>query len=726
MKKRIAVLIFIAALVLVFYFPSLKADFIWDDDDYVLKNENLKTWNGLIKIWLHPGSTYQYYPMVHTSFWLEYHIWKYNAFGYHLVNILLHGMNAVMIFLILRKLGISWAFLAALVFGLHPAHVESAAWITERKNVLSGFFYLLSLYSYFHFMEGAKGNSALDIKSPKAPVMKSSRRFFIYYALSFILFAFALFSKTVTSTLPFAILLVLWWKRGKIRMRDVVLLIPFIILGGILGMVTARMEKIQIGATGTPWDWTFFERCLIAGKAISFYAGKLLVPHPLIFIYPKWRIDAGNHMQYLYPASVLIVIGALFTLRNKIGRGPITALLYFIMTLFPALGFFNVYPMLYSFVADHFQYLASIGMISLYTGMISFTLNKYSSRKKMTQTIAAGILILSLGALSWKQQGMYRNLETLWRKTIALNSEAWLAHNNLGTLLLDQEKVDEAILHFNETIRINPGFDIAYYNLGYSHLKKGDYEKAIEYYKKAIELNPKYVNAYINLGMVYDDLGEHEQAIENYLKARNLKPESDAVYNCLGYAYSSIGNLDEAIIHYKKCLELNPEHLEANYKLGRAFYEKGDPNNAIHYYEKAIEIDPENAYYYIDIADAFLKKGSGNKAKEALYRGVDLFPEDFWLKNKLAWTLSTDKSDEMRNAEEAIELAEAARRLSEKKEPTILDTLAAAYAEGGRFEEAAQTAEDALKLARELKQEALAKDIEARLALFRNGKAFRE
>lgn len=789
-----ALSILVILLVFLFYIPAMKGGFIWDDDDYVTKNENLKTWTGLKRIWFDIGATYQYYPMVHTSFWVEYHLWKHNAFGYHLVNILLHGLNAVVVFFILRKLGLSWAWLAALAFALHPVQVESVAWITERKNVLSGFFYLLSLFSYLHFTSPMEDDSNTGLKPDGKLKWNKNVRLWKYYILSLGFYICALFSKTVTSSLPVILLVIFWWKGKKIRWCDIALLVPFLIFGGIMGSITARMEKYQIGAMGAKWDWTFFERCLIAGKALWFYAGKLLVPHPLVFIYPRWRIDAAKALQYIYPAGILIVSGVLWIMRRKIGKGPLAAVLYFFITLFPAIGFFNVYPMLYSYVADHFQYLASIGMITLYTGLIAFGLKKIFGDKKRLQYMLAGILFLGLGGLTWRQGQMYKDIETLWRATISGNPKAWLAHNNLGTVLLDQGKIDEAIGHFNESIEINPQYEIAYYNLGYAQVKKGAHGESMKYYQKAIELNPKYTNAYINLGMAYDALGDYKQAILNYNKAKALKPESDVVYCCLGDACSSLGSLDESEGYYKKSLELNPNNVDTHYNLACLLFEKkeieksihhfkealrldpdreaahnnlgiiytsmvetdkalehynaalrinpasagtlnnmgllsvkmGKTDEAISFYTRAIDMDPQNANCYINLGDALLSKGEESEGKEVLYKAHSLCPEDPWVANKLAWIQAASKKEGMRNAPEAVRLAELACRLTQNREPTILDTLAAAYAEAGRFEEALQTGKSALRRARQLKQEGLAKEIEARLDLFKTGKPFRE
>ncbi|MCP4901658.1 MAG: O-GlcNAc transferase, partial [bacterium] len=330
------------------YFPVVSCGFIWDDDAYVERNGNLQGVRGLYRIWFDVTATPQYYPMVHTTYWFEYQLWELKPAGFHVTNVLLHWIAAVLLWRILSLLNVPGAWLIAAVFGLHPVHVESVAWITERKNVLSAVFYLGSALAYLRCKLGS-GSRWLS-------------------TVSLLLFVAALLSKTVTATLPAALLLILWWKRERLCREDVRELLPFFALSLAFGMLTAWLEVHHVGALGDEWSLTFLERTLLAGKIVCFYIWKLLWPSNLTFIYERWNANFHSAWQLAFPAAVTAVLLTLWGLRNRLGRGPLVAVLFFIGTLFPALDFFDVYPMRYSFVADHFQYLASIGIIALVIG----------------------------------------------------------------------------------------------------------------------------------------------------------------------------------------------------------------------------------------------------------------------------------------------------------------------------------------------------------------------
>ena len=305
------------------YIPAMSGGFIWDDDDYVQDNLTLRSLEGLGQIWFQPGATRQYYPLVHTTYWLEYRLWGLDPTGYHVVNVILHALSAVLVWRLLIRLKVSGAWAAAALFALHPVHVESVAWITERKNALSGAFYLGAAWAYLRYEEA---------HSPR-----------LYWAALF-LFAAALLSKTVTCTLPAALLLVLWWKGQTPMRRTAVALVPFFALGAAMSGMTVWMEKHSVGAWGPEWDLSLVERGLIAGRALWFYAAKLLVPLNLTFIYPRWAIDATAVWQYLYPIGALGVGALLWAFRERLGRGPLTGVLFFAGTLTPALGFFQLLP----------------------------------------------------------------------------------------------------------------------------------------------------------------------------------------------------------------------------------------------------------------------------------------------------------------------------------------------------------------------------------------------
>ena len=350
-------------LVFLAYFPALRGQFLWDDDVYVTGNTTLHSVNGLWQIWFKPGVTVQYYPLTFTSFWLEYHLWGLNPLGYHVTNVCLHALSAILLWLVLRRLGVRGAWLGAAIFALHPVHVESVAWITERKNALSGFFYLGSILAGLKFWLPKQAPLSSNVAS--APVSNISHGPWRFYVVGLVLYLFALWSKTATVALPVVILLLLWWKCRKVVRRDICLLLPFLAVGMGMGLITMWVEENQVGAAGQEWGFSFVERCLVTGRMLWFYLGKLLWPHPLMFVYPRWEIHASQPTAYLPVLAAGIGLWVLWRCRSGWGRPVLCAMVYFIAVLFPVLGFFNVFFFRYSFVCDHFQYLASIGPLAL-------------------------------------------------------------------------------------------------------------------------------------------------------------------------------------------------------------------------------------------------------------------------------------------------------------------------------------------------------------------------
>ena len=487
LKGAVIVLIVVAA-----YLPALYSGYIWDDDVYVTNNPALRNIEGLWASWTHLGANVQYYPLVFTSFWLEYHLWQLSPFGYHLVNVVLHLLNALLVWFILRRLEVRGAWLAAAVFAIHPVHVESVAWITELKNVLSGFFYLGAVAAYLAFANCWNDDAFPSDAGPSAHAWRA-------YALAFLLFGFALLSKTVTVTLPVILLVLAWWKRGRLEKRDVLPLVPFLLLAAVMGSVTPYLERVQVGATGSEWQLTLVERALIAGRAIWFYLGKLLLPVHLVFSYPRWSVDASRWWQYLFPISALAALIALYRKRERIGRGPFAAILFFVLTLAPALGFFDLYPMRYSFVADHFQYLASLGPIVLVSAMLSKAADgltrdqpRAAAHTPRLSTLGlVSLLLVTLAALTWRQSLIYRNELTLWSDTIRKNPDSWMAYNNLGLFFYRQGDWGRALPLFQQSVKINPVSPEAHYNLGLELRGIGKEADAESHFRIAGHLRPR-------------------------------------------------------------------------------------------------------------------------------------------------------------------------------------------------------------------------------------------
>jgi tetratricopeptide (TPR) repeat protein len=602
----------LALMTILAYQPVWHAGFIWDDDVYVTANPMLRSLGGLALIWRDPTATVQYYPLVHTSFWLEYHLWALNPMGYHVVNVLLHALAAILLWRVLARLQLPGAWLAAGIFALHPVAVESVAWVTERKNVLSAVFYFAAALAYWRWDEPLLTAG----KKPDGTIRNPLR----WYFFAFALFLAAILSKTVTCSLPAALLLAIWWKRGRIAGRDVWPLLPFFAAGAGMGWVTSWLERTQVGAQGPEWAFSFFERCLIAGRALWFYAGKLFWPANLTFSYPRWQINADEWWQWIFPAAALAVVAGLWRLRRRIGRGPLVAALFFGGTLFPALGFTNVYPMRYSFVADHFQYLAGAGLMALAAAGLVKILRPIP--------FVAAALPLGLAVLTWNQSRIYADQETLWRDTLAKNPACWLARISLGITLDNEGRTDEAIRQFQEAIQLKPDDAETRNNLGAAFLNEGQTDEAIRQFQEAIQLKPDYAEAHYNFGTALDSKGQTDEAIGQYQEAIRLKPGYAEACNNLGNVLLKRGRIDEAIGEFQEAIRLNPDNAIAHYNLGSVLLNKGRTDEAVSQFREAVRIKPDYAEACNNLGNALLKSGQTGEAISQYQAAIRLKPDD--------------------------------------------------------------------------------------------------
>jgi tetratricopeptide (TPR) repeat protein len=594
------------------YVPAIRGGFIWDDDAHVTRPA-LRSLHGLWRIWFEVGATQQYYPILHSAFWLEHWLWGDSALGYHLLNVLLHATAACLFVAVLRRLAVPGAWVAGLVFALHPVCVESVAWISEQKNTLSAVLYLLSAWAYLRWREPAGPASArwTGATAQRASASRNEGRALVprpgLYVLATVLFVLAVLTKSVTATLPAALLVVAWWRRGRLAWReDVAPLLFWFALGAASGLFTAWVEWNYVGAHGNDFHLKSVERCLLAGRAVWFYLGKLVWPAKLIFIYPRWEVDGRVWWQHVFPAAALALMGALGWIARAGRRGPLAAFLYYCGTLFPALGFFNVFPFVFSYVADHFQYLASMGVIACLSSLAAPGRPNGHTRPpsapgetwRLLRVSAAVAVMGVLGALTWRQCAIYRDAQTLYAATLKQNPQCWLAKNNLGALLTKQGRLAEAIALLEESLRLEPLNPEAHYNLGLALSKSGRFREAAVRFETALQLMPEHAEAHNNLAnLLAKQPGRKAEAIAHYEAALRLRPDFAEAHNNLALLLAGDpGRQAEAIAHYEEALRLKPDYAEAHNNLAGLLATEPDRQaDAIAHYEAALRLRPDFA-----------------------------------------------------------------------------------------------------------------------------------
>ena len=616
----------LALLVFIVYLPALHGQFIWDDDYHVLKSTSLHSLAGLWRIWFHPGATQQFYPLTYSSFWIDYHLWGLNPLPYHLENVFLHAINALLVWRLLRRLEIPGAWLAAALFALHPVCVESVAWVSERKNTLSGLCFLLSLWAAIEFwLPRADVPLQKNQENSRSPGAAYGAWKFFWLALAFYLGA--LWSKTVTAGLPGVILVLVWWKRGRLRWKDVALVLPFVALGLAMGLVTVSIEhKFVIDAANADeWRISWPAKFVIAGRDLWFYLGKLLWPHPLMFVYPRWTIEPSHLMAYLPLAAALGIFLSLLLARSAWTRPVLAAAAYFVIVLSPALGFINIFPFRYSFVADHFQYLAAIAPLALLAAGITILAARFSKNEWLKPALIAGILT-AISVLTWRQTHIYKNLEVLWTDTINRNPTAWMAQDNLGLYLTGQGRYEEADAHYRKAIEIRPNDHIAYYDLGLESAIQGNLDEAAQYFAKTLELYPGFAMADYELGNVRARQGNLDEAIKEYGVALKALPHLAIGHFNLANALVRQGNLDEAMKEYGRTLDEEPGYAPAHAALGRLLAAKGNTDDAIMHYREALNDDPHSVEAMANLANALVSKGQFDDAITYYHSALQLDP----------------------------------------------------------------------------------------------------
>jgi len=604
-------LLLVLAVILT-YSPVWWAGYIWDDDDHVTANPCIVGPLGFKEIWTTSAADIS--PLTRSTFWLEHALWGLAPLPYHLVNVLLHGACAVMLWRVLRSLRAPGAWLSAALWALHPVEVESVAWITEMKNTESGLFFLLSILFFLRWLR------ARDINGRTGGGWN--------YALTLLFAALAMASKSSTVILPVVLCLCAWWVEGRWQWRNLARVAPTFLMSIAASALAIWTQKLALAmATDPQWVRTWPQRLAAAGDAVWFYLGKLLWPHPLITIYPRWKIDAGQWFSYLPLLAVIMVLFVLWLKRESWSRPWFFVFAYFLAALFPVLGLVDNPIFRYSLVFDHFQYLASMGPLALAgAGMVRLADFAILSRAWLQGTLCAGLLLI-LGTLSWQRAWVYESDETLWTDTLARNPNCWLGHTNLGSALLPMGQMDEAIAQYQIALEIDPNLVQSHNNLGLALLKKGQLDEAMTQFQKSLEINPNDADADNSLGMVFLQKGQVDEAMAQFQKALEIDPNRADAHNNIGCIVLKKGQVDEAMAQFQKALEIKPNYAEAHLNLGNAFFKKGQEDEAIDQFQKALEINPNLAEVHNSLGFVLYQKGQVDEAIAQFQEAVRLKPD---------------------------------------------------------------------------------------------------
>ncbi len=729
--------ILLAVLIWSVFGQTRKHDFInFDDDEYVYENYQIAqglTLRGIEWAFTHNVSE-QRLPLTVLSNMLDCQFYGLNAGGHHVTNVLLHMAAAMLLFLVLRKMtGALWrSAMVAALFAVHPLRVESVAWVTERKDVLSGVFFMLTLWAYARHV---RESSRIDLGAGTESVFNHGPRLWtFYYWLALAFFALGLMSKATLVTLPFVLLLLDYWPLQRVALP----------VGGLRSLITLRklvLEKVPLfGLSVASCVMTLVTQGPIlksVGKfplparlenaAISYvsYIWKMICPINLAIFYPH-PLDGAPILKTIGAVLALAVLSAGLWIFFGRGRRPYCLIgwLWYLGMLVPMIGVVQVGGQA---LADRYTYLPQIGLyVVLIWGAGEWILGRNHHR-----WIAGGMALAAIAGLSWcafHQTSYWRNSESLWTHTLAVTENNAVAYCNLGSVFLKEGKFEEAAAYFRRSLKIDPDERAARCNLGLIHMQKGELDAAIACFKEALEGSPNFAQAHNILGVALFQKGRVDDAIRHYEKVLEADSDNAYAHNNVGLALVRKGRIDEAITHYKESLAIYPDNARAHNNLGGALFQKGRLDEAIAEYKKSLEIEPVDADVHYQLGLAFFLNGRENEAILHYERALEIRPDYVEAQNSLAWVQATSRSAALRNGAKAVELAERVNQLTGGEDPVILQTLAAAYAEAGRFSDAQLNARKALRLAQAEKQQnpVLVEQINGELKFYEAGLPFHE
>jgi protein O-mannosyl-transferase len=720
------VCIFLTVAVFLIFGQTLWHGFVnFDDDEYVYENPHLIkgfTVTGILWAFIHSHSN-NWHPLTWLSHMLDCQLYGLNAGGHHLTNVLLHTATVILLFLVLRQMTKTlWpSALVAAVFAIHPLRVESVAWVAERKDVLSGLFFMLTLLMYARYVEKSK------VQSPKSKV---------FYGLMLFFFTLGLMSKPMLVTLPFVLLLLDYWPLARfsstdnhsplkpaeerspngvlppqfsITLRLLVEKLPFLALSIASSVVTvfaqweavAPVEKLPIAS----------RICNVPVTYITFLE-QMVYPARLAVFYPY------SNEKLIWNATLALVLLAGISAQvfawRRVRPYLLVGWMWYLGMLVPVIGLVQVGGQAH---ADRYTYLPLIGVFIMLTWAAA---DLFSSWRYHRQVLGAGalVVIVALMVCAWNQTSYWRNSESLWIHTLACTSGNYTAYNNLGHAIASRGRFAEATEYFQKALEINRDGAKAYNNWGTILLEQRRFTEAGELFQKTIQIKPDFAEAHNNLGTVLANQGRPAEAIPHFQEALKIKPDYAKAHYNWGTVLVDQGRPAEAIPHFQTALEIKPDYPEAHYNLGIALEQTGKFNEVIGHYEQALKIKPDYAEAHYRLALALKDQGRFESAIAHCRKVLELEPRHMLGQNNLAWLLATCPDASLRNGRRAVALAQQAEQLSGGRHPEILDTLAAAYAEAGQFPEAIETAERALHLVEAKTNTALADPIRKRLQLY--------
>lgn len=584
----------ILAAGLIVYGPALNGGWLWDDDVLITQNGLVKSPDGWWRIWIEPTRLVDYFPLKVFVEWIEWHLFGDNTLGYHLVSLGLHFASALLVWRLLGKFGLRWAWLGGLIFAIHPALVESVAWIAELKNTLSLPFFLLAMIAWLDYDTTHRTRD---------------------YILALVLFLAAMLGKTSVVMFPLVLLLHAWWKRNRITRRDLRATAPFFGISLVLGLVTLWFlrhhaigdQPLEIGG--------FFSRLQNAGLSLAFYFSKSFWPADLMPIYPPWQIVPPSPLQFWPWPLFFAALYGLWMKRETWGRPTLLGFGFFLIMLLPFIGLVPASYMKFTWVMDHLLYVPILGLIGVMAAGCDSLDRQHRAFMRPYGVVILAVLTISLAIESRGYAGLYRNEETLWTYALARNPKAWLATNNLGNVRAKEGRYDEALDLYRQTLQLKPDFADAYNNIGYTLQATGRYPEAITQFQQALQLAPHYSEARDNLGNALFQIGKPDEAVDQYQQTLKINPQFAKAHNNWGNVLQRSGHFDEAIAHYEKALQLSPDYPDAHYNLGYAFLRTKRLPEAIAQFQQALQLSPDDPATQAGLAQAqALLYSSGSSA----------------------------------------------------------------------------------------------------------------